>query len=206
MESMESMESGVNKVGRREFVDELKSRLRKLPYDEIKEAVDYYEGYFDDAGEENEQAVLAELGSPSAVAAQIIAGFAVKGAGAEKSVKKSWFSAWHVILALFASPVAVPLAVAVGLTALALIFTLSAVILTFFIAGAALFIGGVVLIIISIPVIFQSVPTTIFLFGSGLMLTGFGTAITIATAALSRKCYGWLAKQVGNFVLRRKVK
>ena len=55
-------------MDRHKFIDKLKNKLRKLPYDEIKEAVDYYEGYFDDAGEESEQAVLEELGSTSAVA------------------------------------------------------------------------------------------------------------------------------------------
>ena len=44
-------------MNRVEFIDELKKKLRKLPYDEIKEAIDYYEAYFDDAGPENEQNV-----------------------------------------------------------------------------------------------------------------------------------------------------
>jgi len=40
-------------MNRHEFIAQLKKKLRKLPFDEINEAVDYYEGYFDDAGEEN---------------------------------------------------------------------------------------------------------------------------------------------------------
>jgi len=191
-------------MNRHEFIDELKRRLRKLPYDEIKEAVDYYEGYFDDAGEENEQTVISELGSPSAVASQIIVNFAVKEADAENPRKKSWRSTWLVILALFASPIAVPLALAAGAVALALVITLSAVIFSFFATGVALFISGVACVIAGLLVIFQSFSTTMFYSGAGLMLLGIGAAIFLATVALSRKCFGWLTKLVGGFILRRK--
>ena len=191
-------------MNRHEFIGELKRRLRKLPYDEIKEAVDYYEGYFNDAGEENEQAVLTELGSPSAVASQIIANFAVKEAGTEGSGKKKWRTTWLVILALFASPIAVPLALAAGAVALSLIITLSAVIFSFFAAGIAVFISGVACIIAGFLVIFQSVSTTLLYSGAGLMLLGIGAAIFIATAKLSKKCFSWLTKTVGGFILTRK--
>jgi len=189
-------------MNRHEFINELKKKLRNLPYDEIKEAIDYYEGYFDDAGVENEQAVLTELGAPSAVASQIIASFAIKEADAEGSGKKSWRSSWFVILALFASPVAVPLLIAVGVVAIALIISFSAVILSFFVTGVALIAGGLVSTVTGFLVIFQSVPTTFLYLGIGLMLLGIGTAITIATVALSGKCFGWLTKFVGGFIIK----
>ena len=191
-------------MNRHEFLDELKRKLRKLPFDEIKEAVDYYEGYFDDAGEENEQTVLAELGAPSAVASQIIAAFAVKEADAEKPGKKSWRTVWLVVLALFASPIAVPLALAAGAVVVALIITILAVVLSFFATGVAVFAGGIASFVAGFLVIFQSVPTTLLYSGAGLMLLGIGAAIVIGTAALSRKCFRWLTKKVGGFILRRK--
>ena len=194
-------------MNRHEFIDELKKKLRKLPYDEIKEAVDYYEGYFDDAGEENEQATLDELGSPSAVASQIIANFAVKEADSgETSSKKSWRTTWLVILALFASPIAIPIALSVGIVALSLVITFSAVIISFFATGAALAIGGVVSIIAGFLVVFQSFASTMLYVGAGLVLMGVGAAIIIGTTILSKKCFRWLAKKVGGFILRRKIK
>ena len=193
-------------MNRIEFIEELKKRLRKLPYDEIKEAVDYYEGYFDDAGVENEQAVLTELGSPSAVASQIIAEFAVKEVDAEGSGKKNWRTSWLVILALFASPIAVPLAIAVGVVAIALIITLSAVVFAFFTSGVAIFIAGIACIVAGVLVVFQSFPTTLLYVGVGLMLSGFGTAMFIATLKLSKICFSWLTKKIGGFILRRKTK
>ena len=193
-------------MNRYEFISELKKKLRKLPYDEIKEAVDYYEGYFSDAGEENEQAVLAELGSPSAVASQIIANFAVKEAGTEKSGKKNWRTMWLVILALFASPIAIPVALSVGIVALSLIIVLLTVMFSFFISGIAIFLSGIACIIAGFMVIFQSLSTTLFYVGAGLIMLGAGASIGIGTAILSRKCFRWLTKKIGGFILRRKQK
>jgi len=191
-------------MNRHEFISELKGKLRKLPYDEITEAIDYYEGYFDDAGEENEQATLEELGSPSAIAAQIIANFAVKEASAEKPRNKSWQSTWLVILALFASPIALPLILAAGAVALALIISLSAVLLSFIASGVAIVVAGLASVIAGILVIAQSFPTTLLCLGVGLLLLGVGAAIAMATTLLSKKCYGWLTKRIGGFILRRK--
>jgi len=189
-------------MNRHEFMEQLKRKLRKLPFDEIKEAVEYYEQYFDDAGAENEQEVLGELGSASEVAAQIIAGFAVKGVGAEESAKAKWNTAWLVVLASLATPIALPLTLVAGALALTLIITMSAVIFSFFMAGVAMLAGGAVCAFASFFVIAESFSTTLFALGLGLTTSGAGLAVVIATANLSKKCFGWLAKQVGGFILR----
>lgn len=56
---------------RLEFMKELESLLSDIPFDEREEALQYYNGYFDDAGEEHEQEVIEELVSPKRVAAII---------------------------------------------------------------------------------------------------------------------------------------
>lgn len=43
---------------------ELEQLLMDLPVDERREAIQYYNDYFDDAGPENEAWVINELGSP----------------------------------------------------------------------------------------------------------------------------------------------
>ena len=50
---------------------ELTRRLAALPEGERRDALQYYEEYFDDAGPDMEGAVLAELKSPAAVAARL---------------------------------------------------------------------------------------------------------------------------------------
>jgi uncharacterized membrane protein len=56
---------------RLEFMKELESLLPDIPLDERNEALAYYNGYFDDAGEEQEEEIVKELGSPEKVAAII---------------------------------------------------------------------------------------------------------------------------------------
>ncbi len=61
---------------RKEYMERLEQLLLVLPYEEREEALQYYNDYFDDAGVENEDRVIRELGSPEEVAAKIRAGFA----------------------------------------------------------------------------------------------------------------------------------
>ena len=48
-------------MNRAQFMEQLKKLLADIPVDERDEALDYYESYFDDAGPENEAAVIREL-------------------------------------------------------------------------------------------------------------------------------------------------
>ena len=54
-----------------DFMKELESLLSDIPSDEKEEALQYYTDYFEDAGEENEEAIIRELGSPARVASII---------------------------------------------------------------------------------------------------------------------------------------
>lgn len=58
----------MNKV---EFMRQLERLLQNISEQERQEALHYYDDYFDDAGPENEQAVLEALGNPARVAENI---------------------------------------------------------------------------------------------------------------------------------------
>lgn len=58
-------------MDRKQFMEQLSRLLSDIPEEEKQEALDYYNSYFDDAGPENEDAVIQELGSPGKVAAII---------------------------------------------------------------------------------------------------------------------------------------
>lgn len=57
---------------RAEYLAELESNLISLPKEERDMAVSFYSEYFDEAGPENEQAVIEDLGKPYALARSII--------------------------------------------------------------------------------------------------------------------------------------
>ena len=55
-----------------EYLNALRAALSSLPDEEIDSAMRYYEDYFLDAGEENADRVIAELGDPQKVAQDIL--------------------------------------------------------------------------------------------------------------------------------------
>lgn len=113
---------------RRQYIAELTKRLRRLPVDEVRNAVEYYQEYFEEAGPEKEQEAIRELGSPAQVSSKIIANFALKGGGEDRSHRKILSRGWLVLLAIFASPIALPLAMLLVLVVLALALALAALI------------------------------------------------------------------------------
>ena len=58
-------------MNREEFLKELERLLMNIPENDRLDAIAYYNDYFNDAGEENEQNVILELGSPEKVAEKI---------------------------------------------------------------------------------------------------------------------------------------
>lgn len=58
-------------MNRAEYMKELAFLVQDVPDEEREEALQYYEDYFDDAGPENEEQVIAELGRPEKLAAII---------------------------------------------------------------------------------------------------------------------------------------
>lgn len=63
-------------MNRAEFMSRLASLLQDVPLAEREEALQYYNDYFDDAGEGNEETTIASLGSPEEIAKSIKAGLA----------------------------------------------------------------------------------------------------------------------------------
>lgn len=58
-------------MSRREFMEELENMLGNIQDAEREEALQYYNDYFDEAGSDNEEQVIMELGTPAKVAAII---------------------------------------------------------------------------------------------------------------------------------------
>lgn len=58
-------------MNRAQFMEELAQLLLDIPQEDREETLEFYENYFDDAGEENESAILEEFGSPEKLALSI---------------------------------------------------------------------------------------------------------------------------------------
>ena len=70
-------------MNREEFMKELEYLLMDIPEEDKQDAVAYYRDYLEDAGDEHEQEVIQEFGSPERVAAIIRAdlGGSLEGGG-----------------------------------------------------------------------------------------------------------------------------
>ena len=86
-------------MNRIEYMAALRRALAVLPEEERASALRYYEEYFDDAGPENEQKVIADLGAPEQVAAQILADYREVSAAPQPSGTAAQNSKrrWHGI-------------------------------------------------------------------------------------------------------------
>ena len=65
-------------MNKTEFLDQLSHLLSDISYEEREEAINYYKEYIEDAGPENEDTALKELGSPNDIAIQIKDGLSNK--------------------------------------------------------------------------------------------------------------------------------
>ena len=82
-------------MSKAEFMRELERLLQNIPENERVEALNYYEEYFSDAGEENEQKVLEELESPEKVADNIKDGLRANMDYRDTTPGNGQNSAWH---------------------------------------------------------------------------------------------------------------
>ncbi|QDQ02120.1 DUF1700 domain-containing protein [Lysinibacillus fusiformis] len=165
-------------MDRASYLKKLRGKLYRLPAQELDAALAYYEEYFDEAGEENEQQVIQQLGSPSKVASQIMADFALKDFDATPaSTKKNMTTIWLIILAILSAPLSLPILA----TAVALIISLGAVVFSFVIAivatGLGIFFGGIVALISGFFVLTDHWPTALLFIGMGLIVTGSGVLL-----------------------------
>ena len=173
----------------------LRHKLRKLPEEEIESAIDYFTEYFDEAGEENTQSVIEELGSPASVASKILADFAVKDlTNHPNSAKKGLSAVWLIVLAIFASPIAIPLLIAVGALTFGLIVTGAALAFSFFVFIFSLIIGGITSIIGGFTIITQHVPSALFFVGIRLTISGVGLLLFLPLLSTVKNASIALAK------------
>jgi len=194
-------------MNRSEFFTKLEQGLSKVSKEERDAALNYYHEYFDDAGPENEQRVIEELGSPVQIAARIKADIAVKqlDEDTKPSMKKGISAVWLVILAILAAPIALPLAIGAAALGIGLLAALIGVIIALVAGVAAFFIGGVVVIAAGIAVMATSVPTAIFSIGVGLLALGGSILIGILVVLAARGIFGSMAK-IMNKQLNKKSK
>lgn len=190
---------------RREFFEILIRDLRNIDPAELQDVLQYYNEYLDDAGIENEQATLAELGSPQKIATAIKANSTIRYLeSSEKTSKKSLKAMWITLGAVFAAPIALPIAIVAAALVFTLIIICASVIFSFYAVAVALGLSGILLSIFSFFVITLSPMTFLAMLGSGFILAGLGLLFFIGTNALAKVSLKGYVLFVHKTILRKK--
>ncbi len=184
-------------MDRSRFMRELEELLQNIPAEERESALQFYNDYFDEAGVENEQEVIAEFESPQKVAAKIREDIYGEGqreeppvsnppqTWQEKPEKAPWSNNLVKILLIIAivvvgGPIIIPVVIGI---ACAVFGCLLAVIVLFFalvLVAFAIAISGIIVFIFGIPALFTSPGVGLALLGGGLILSAVGAAAVVA--------------------------
>ena len=163
---------------REEYLDILQNNLHGIPPQEAENIMEYYREYFDDAGVENAEKVMQELGAPEQLAKRAAADAAAENgfAGAAGSGQNPGFGSDNGQTAAKKKHTAAGITLAVITSPIWASLLLAAVCV---LVAAGLFTVGTALV-----TVFLHIPTAVMLIGAGLVSVGLG----LLTALLTYGC------------------
>ena len=210
-----------------QFLFQLEQMLLDIPEDERAEAMEYYRDYFNDAGPENEESVISELGSPEKVAGSIKDGLrgnredagtvgeppmSKYGASQGKFEQTDKRSKWIlvILIAIFTAPVWIGLVGTLFGVLMAVVGVLIGIIATVFALTIAGTVGGVVTIVTGVVRLCTgNVVVGIMTGGVGFLLIAMGCICAAALVFLFCQIAPWMIRGISNLMhsgIRKKVR
>jgi len=194
-------------MNRQEYLNALENELRKMPKAELSKVLEYYSEYFDEAGLENEQAAIEELGEPQMIASQIFTETAIKSMEEPvKSVKGGLNTIWLIILAIFASPVALPLIFAGVIVVAFLTFAALMLFLSFVLVSVAFIASGLCSFIVGFVLLFSQFASAIANIGTGFIMLAIGILTAIASMKTGIWMFNWIVRLFNKLFQKGAVK
>lgn len=188
-------------MNRIEYMNCLANRLKRLPKEDYDKAMEYFNEYFDEAGPENEQQAIEDLGVPELAANQIVMDMALKNVDEpDKSVKRSFKTVWLAILAVFAAPIALPVAIAVVACLAAVLVAAGSVLLAVVVAAAGFAITSVVGFLGSLYLLFASPANGLATLGLSIFCIGVSIFVVIGSIKLGKLMLNGISKLFGKMI------
>lgn len=210
---------------RNEYMEQLKRYLRRLPKEDYENAVEYFSEYFDEAGPDNEQQMMKDLGDPKEAAREVLLNLleeSVENGSAEEASstetvktfsekalpEKKKRSPGKIILLAFlvicASPVSIALLIA-GLAVLAaVVLVIAAVIFSLAVTSIATIAGGIMVVGFGATLVMRSLAAACMMVGGGFLLAGAGILFGVLTVYICKWCATGIGRLV-NRLVRKKV-
>ncbi|MBR3866324.1 MAG: DUF1700 domain-containing protein [Butyricicoccus sp.] len=178
----------------KEYLNALEKALSILPEEERENAMRYYQDYFLDAGTENEQQVIKELGDPNVLAAEILrdyGGMTTTNVPKTRKTRRGW-PVWLVVLIGICAVIGAPIAGALGVGGIVLVLGLIIGVIALVFGGAvalaalplALLVGGAALIVFAVLAIGKGIATFVATLGLGLTVLAVGGLIALLVIKL----------------------
>lgn len=194
-------------MNRTEYLNQLQKYLRKLPKTDYENAIDYFTEYFDEAGEENEEQAIKELGSPKEAASELLQNLLEQdvkiGKGKEEteetkkpSVKRTFLI---MFLALLTTPLGVPAICGVMVIMLAVVFALLVIMAVVLLISVALIYMGGKYFVYGIMAIPKSLSGACMLTGAGMVGVGSGVLLSLLVGCLCRGILWGMVRLVNRF-------
>ncbi|MCR5767115.1 MAG: DUF1700 domain-containing protein [Lachnospiraceae bacterium] len=194
-------------MNKQEFMQKLEHYLRHLTDDDAQDALEYYSEYIDDLGLAPDEDVCARIGTPREVSRQIIAQTTERKISEQtekNTVRGSGSILWLTILGICASPIALPISIALVVIVIALIITIGSILLSFFVAGCAMVLAGIALALLSI--ISGSVGQVFVCVGCGIFIIGLGILFVMGSAKLTSLTVHGLSAMLNKAIAKRRQK
>lgn len=161
-------------MNREKYLSELEHYLSRMSDEERQSAMDYYREYTAEL-DANGEDIVSKLGTPRELASSIIGEQALLDIdNPEGGVRGRIGGFWLAVLAIFALPIGLPLAIAVAAVAFALLITVLAVVFALAVAVAAIGAAGIASVLVSFVLWITAPVTGAFFTGAGLFMAGFG--------------------------------
>ena len=188
---------------REEYLRQLQHYLKRLPKEDYDSAMEYFTEYFEEAGPEGEQAVIAELGTPKQAASELLRNLLNEQIVQPRERRSVGAVLMIALLAICAAPIALPLAIAATAILFALVLVIASAVLCVLLLGVCGILVGGKLILIGLASAGSSVPGMCMLLGLGLLRIGLGILLSMVLIALCRMI-GLLLLRLIQWILGRR--
>ena len=188
---------------REEYLRQLQHYLKRLPKEDYDSAMEYFTEYFEEAGPEGEQAVIAELGTPKQAASELLRNLLNEQIVQPRERRSVGAVLMIALLAICAAPIALPLAIAATAILFAMVLVIASAVLCVLLLGVCGILVGGKLILIGLASAGSSVPGMCMLLGLGLLGIGLGILLSMVLIALCRMI-GLLLLRLIQWILGRR--
>lgn len=192
-------------MNKKKFLEVLNHKLRHLPKEDREDAIAYYEEYFAEMNLSEDEDVTLKVGQPEEVARNILGNCTEKHLDEQKEkggIRSSATVIWMIILGIFASPIAIPLAITFVVLVFACIIVVASIVFAFVCAGVGILAAG----IMSIPWTFWATgfAQKLVCLGMSTFCLGFGTLFLIGVIKAAKCLFRGIACLFHKFFNRKK--